>query len=132
MRTLVNFATHGLLNNSEPALSVCWPRRAARARGSAVEPAKRMLSGAWRMVIREWYLAPMITLPMLFIAIALSTLPRRWALAGGLVVGACMAFQGRAVVARGPWPDQPGEPGRFGDGFGCFLDRARLPVAQRG
>jgi hypothetical protein len=73
-----------------------------------------LLGGAWRLVIREWYLAPIIALSMLLLALVVSLLPRRSvACAAALIIGLGLSVEGRDVLARGPWPDQAAEPARI-------------------
>ena len=73
-----------------------------------------LLGGAWRLVIREWYLAPIIALAMLLVALVVTLLPRRsMAFAAAVFIGLGLSFQARDVLARGPWPDQAAEPARI-------------------
>ena len=47
-----------------------------------------LLGGAWRLVIREWYLAPIIALAMLLVALVVTLLPRRsMAFAAAVFIG---------------------------------------------
>ncbi len=73
-----------------------------------------LLAGAWRLVIREWYLAPIVALAMLLVALSVSLLPRRSLMYGAaLFIGVVLSVEGRDVVRRGPWPDQSAEPARL-------------------
>ncbi|MSO48961.1 MAG: hypothetical protein EXQ49_03505 [Acidobacteria bacterium] len=65
-------------------------------------------------MIREWYLALIVALSMLLLALVVSLLPRRsLTVVAALLIGVGLCFQGRDVLARGPWPDQSAEPARI-------------------